>query len=460
MTMNNASQTTFSPAAGFDNLSPLLTDFYQLTMLEAYYQAGMQDTAVFEFFVRKLPAERRFFLAAGLEQGLSFLENLHFSKPELDWLRASGHFSEAFINHLAGFRFTGDVEALPEGSIFFANEPILRVTAPLPQAQLIEPIIINALHFQVLIASKAARFRLAAADKLLVDFGLRRAHGPDAGLLAARASYIAGFDGTATVLAEPVYGVPLYGTMAHSYIQAFGDEYAAFEHFARVHPGNTVLLIDTYATATAASKVVELAHVLKQDNINIRAVRIDSGDLGREAKHVRRILDEGGCQDIRIFVSGGLDEHKIERLIGSGSPIDGYGIGTQLDCSADRPSLDCAYKLQEYAGQPRRKRSEGKATWPGRKQVWRVYDNDGRLSHDFLALADEDVGGEPLLQPVMQNGRRLQQAESIASIRNRAANELSRLPPALRKLTGDTGYAVQVTRGLRDLADRLDATSH
>lgn len=447
-------------AAGFDALSPLLTDLYQLTMLEAYHAAGMRDTAVFEFFVRKLPAERRFLVAAGLGHTLSYLENLHFSADDLKWLQDSGRFGKSFIDSLSGMRFTGDVEAMPEGTVFFANEPVLRVIAPLPEAQLIEPILINALHFQTLIASKAARFRLTAADKLLVDFGLRRAHGPDAGLLAARAGYIAGFDGTATVMAEPAYGIPLYGTMAHSYIQAFGDEYAAFKHFARVHPDNSVLLIDTYDTAAAAAKVVELAGALKQDNIAIHAVRIDSGDLGREARHVRRILDEGGCQSVRIFVSGGLDEYEIARLISSDTPINGYGVGTQLDCSADRPYLDCAYKLQEYAGQPRRKRSEGKATWPGRKQVLRQYDDSGSFSHDILALVDEDISGQSLLQPVIRNGRRLHQAEAVVSIREHAMKQIKHLPPGLKQLGEGAGYEVRISHAVRELADQLDGTSH
>jgi len=446
--------------AGFDRLSSLLTDLYQLTMLEAYERAGMHDTAVFEFFVRKLPGERSFFLAAGLEQVLCYLENLHFSDEDLHWLRESGRFREDFIDRLAGLRFTGDVEAMAEGTIFFSNEPILRVTAPLPQAQLIEPIVINALHFQSLIASKAARFRLAVPDALLVDFGLRRAHGPDAGLLATRASRLAGFDGTATVLAEPAFGVPLYGTMAHSYIQAFGDETAAFDYFARVHPDKTVLLIDTYDTETAAAKVVELAGVLKEDGISIKAVRIDSGDLGDMAVRVRRILDQGGCRDIDIFVSGGLDEYEIARLVRDGAPINGYGVGTQLDCSADRPYLDCVYKLQEYAGQPRRKRSEGKATWPGRKQVWRQFNGHGKFSHDALALIDESGDGEPLLQPVMKNGRRIHAAENLETIRERAGEQLQRLPENLRQLEGDREYEVRVTPALRDMADRLDRESH
>lgn len=451
---------SFSCNRDFDKLSPLLTDLYQLTMLQAYHEAGMDNTAVFEFFIRKMPEARQFFLAAGLEQTLSYLENLHFSEDDLIWLADSGRFNQSFIDSLAGMRFSGDIEALPEGSIFFPDEPILRVTAPLPQAQLIEPIVINVLHFQTLIASKAARFRFAAADAQLVDFGLRRAHSPEAGLLAARAAAIAGFDGTATVAAAPAFGISLYGTMAHSYIQAFGDEYAAFEHFCRVHRTNAVLLIDTYDTPAAAEKVVQLARQLKRDDINIRAVRIDSGDLGTEARRVRRILDAGDCHEIRIFVSGGLDEYEIAGLVADGSPIDGYGVGTQLDCSADHPYLDCAYKLQEYAGQPKRKRSSGKATWPGCKQVIRHYDDSGRFRYDSLILANEDMPGERLLQPVMRQGRRLHPGEDIKTIHERTAGQLRHLPPALTSLEGKAGYEVRISQRLRELADIFDRHAH
>ncbi len=451
---------SFSCTAGFDRFGPLLTDLYQLTMLQAYYEAGMNNTAVFEFFIRKMPEARQFFLAAGLDQTLDYLENLHFRDDDLTWLADSGRFNQSFIDSLAEMRFDGDVEALPEGSIFFPDEPILRVTAPLPQAQLIEPIVINLLHFQTLIASKAARFRFAASNALLVDFGLRRAHSPVAGLLAARAAAIAGFDGTATVAAGPAFDIPLYGTMAHSYIQAFGDEYTAFEHFCRVHRNNAVLLIDTYDTPAAAEKVVQLARQLKRDNIDIRAVRIDSGDLGSESRRVRRILDTGGCHDIRIFVSGGLDEYEMAGLVADGSPIDGYGVGTQLDCSADHPYLDCAYKLQEYAGQPKRKRSSGKATWPGCKQVIRHYQDNGCFSYDSLILANEHMPGERLLQPVMREGRRLYPAEDIKTLHERAAGQFERLPPALTSLENKAGYEVRVSQRLRELAELFDRHSH
>src|SRR5512145_2088135 len=278
--------------------SPLLTDLYQLNMIQAYLEHGECRTAVFEFFVRKLPRERGFLIAAGLEQVLDFLENLHFSPEELEWLARTGRFGKRLLDHLARLRFTGDVHAMPEGTVFFANEPILRVTAPLPQAQLIETRLINILHFQSLIAAKAARMVLAAPGKQLVDFGLRRAHGAEAGLMAARASYIAGFAGTATVLAGQLFDIPIFGTMAHSYIQAHHNETVAFERFAHARPEGVVFLIDTYDTEAAARKVVALAPRIKAAGIAVSGVRLDSGDLIALSKRVRQILDEGGLADV------------------------------------------------------------------------------------------------------------------------------------------------------------------
>ena len=440
-----------------ERVSALLTDLYQINMMQAYLDHGETETAVFEFFVRALPARRGFLLAAGLEQALDYLETLRFSGAEIEWLEKSGRFGRNLIDYLAHFHFTGDVHAMPEGTVFFANEPILRVTAPLPQGQLIESRAMNILHFQTLVAAKAARVVLAAGKRPVVDFGFRRAHGAEAGLMAARASYITGFAGTATVLAEKLFGIPTFGTMAHSFIEAHDDEMAAFENFARSRPNNVTLLIDTYDTEVAARKVVALAHRLKQAGITIRAVRLDSGDLVALAKSVRRILDAGGCPDITIFASGGLDEDAIEQMLRAGAPIDGFGVGTSLTTSSDAPSLDCAYKLQEYAGVPRRKRSSGKVTWPGRKQVWRSYGADGHMAGDVLGLDGDVHAGEPLLRLVMQKGRRVDPAPALADIRARAQRELARLPEPLRSLTGGTPYPVQVSESLERLAAETDA---
>ncbi len=445
-----------------EEISPLLTDLYQINMIQAYLDSGTTKPAVFELFVRALPARRGFLLAAGLHQALDFLENLRFSAADIAWLKSTGRFGRNLLDYLAQFRFTGDVHAMPEGTAFFAGEPILRVTAPLPQAQLVESRLINILHFQSLIAAKAARCMLAAPGKLLVDFGMRRAHGAEAALMAARASYIAGFAGTATVLAGERFGIPLYGTMAHSFIEAFDDEAAAFESFARARPDNVVLLLDTYDTEAAAHKVVALAPRLKAAGIAIRGVRLDLGDLIALAKSVRGILDAGGLQEVTIFVSGGLDEDSLAAFVRADAPIDGIGIGTSMTTSADAPSIDCVYKLQDYAGLPRRKRSQNKATWPGRKQVWRRYDANGKISGDLLSLDDAAQtsaarGEEPLIHPVMQDGRRLAPSPSLDAIRQRAKRELERLPDALQRLTPGATIAIEVAGDLVTLAAEVDA---
>lgn len=436
--------------------SPLLTDLYQLTMLEAYLGRGMHDSAVFEFFARRLPDARSFLLAAGLEQLLDYLETLSFGDAELRALADSGRFSDSLLDYLAGFRFSGEVRAIPEGTAVFENEPIIQVIAPLPEAQLIETRLINLIHFQTLVASKAARAVLAAPGKSLVDFGLRRAHGAEAGLLAARAAFIAGFTGTATVLAEPVFGIPIFGTMAHSYVQAHDDEFDAFEHFARTYPDGTVLLIDTYDTLAAARDVVRLARRLSPEGIRIAGVRLDSGNMVRLATAVRGILDDGGCGDITIFVSGSLDEEKLARDF-AGLPVDGFGIGTRLDVSADAPYLDCAYKLEEYAGKPRRKRSQGKATLPGRKQVFRLTAGDGTMLGDTVAEIHELVDGTPLLETVMRDGRRTRPSPSLDEVRQRAAANLAALPPGLKDPLEKGGYDVAISAKLESMAAALDS---
>jgi nicotinate phosphoribosyltransferase len=438
--------------------SPLLTDLYQLTMLQAYFAHGMLDTAAFELFVRKLPVNRNFLMAAGLQQALEFLEGLHFEEEEIAWLEQSRLFRGDFLERLRRLRFTGDVYAMPEGTVFFPNEPILRVVAPMPEAQLVESRLLNLMHFQTVVASKAARSVLVAPGKLLVDFGLRRAHAGEAGLLAARASYIAGFSGTATVLAAPLFGVPIFGTMAHSFVQAHDEEAEAFERFAAACPSSTVFLIDTYDTEAAARKVVALAPRLKETGIAVRGVRLDSGDLATLSRSVRRILDDAGLKQATIFASGNLDEYRLHELLASGSPIDGFGVGTSLVTSSDAPFLDAVYKLQEYAGVPRRKRSTGKATWPGRKQVHRVFRADGTLDHDAVTLETEEAPGAKLLEAVMRGGKRLSASPTADALRARAARELAALPPGLRGLDQPAEpYRVDISTALRELAAQVDA---
>jgi nicotinate phosphoribosyltransferase len=430
--------------------SLLLTDLYQLTMIQGYFDQGMNDTAVFEFFVRRLPANRNFLVAAGLEQVLTFLTELAFTEEEIQWLAETKRFKKEFLESLFSLRFTGDVHAMPEGTVFFANEPILRITAPLREAQLVESRIINLLHYQTLVASKAARCVLAANGKSIVDFGMRRAHGAEASLLASRANYMMGFSSTATVLAGAEYDIPISGTMAHSYIQAHRTEDEAFENFARSNRNDVVLLIDTYDTEAAAKKVVRLAAKLQPEGIKIKAVRIDSGNLLQYAQNVRCILDAGGLKETKILASGNLDEHEIARLAAT-APIDGFGVGTLLNTSADAPYLECAYKLQEYAGRTTRKFSEGKVTWPGRKQVWRVYDANGHIKEDTISIEGDSLEGKPLLFPIMRAGKRTFPAVPLVKIREYAAAELKTLPPEVRGLAPANFAPSKISKALDTL---------
>jgi nicotinate phosphoribosyltransferase len=424
-------------------------------MLDGYLGADLHDEAVFEFFVRRLPENRSFLMAAGLEQLLDYLEALSFDASEIEWLASTERFSSRLLEYLRDFRFRGEVRAMPEGTLCFGNEPMVQVVASLPEAQLIESRLINLMHFQTMIASKAARCVLAAPDKQLVDFGMRRAHGAEAALLAARASYIAGFAGTSTVLAEAEFGIPIYGTMAHSFVQAHSSEIEAFEHYARTFPDGSVLLIDTYDTLAAARAVTKLIRRLRPEGIQVRAVRLDSGDLPALATEVRKILDTDGCEDVSIFCSGSLDEYILAKDFQT-APVDGFGIGTRLDVSADAPYLDCVYKIEEYAGIARRKRSPGKATWPGRKQVYRRYDTDGRIEGDSLVEIGEDCDGKALLETVMRDGARLTASPGLTTVREHAASELSTLPMTMHDPFASNDYPVEVSKNLEELAAKFD----
>ena len=435
----------------------LLTDLYQLTMLQAYFREGMEQEATFELFVRKFPPTRSFLLAAGLEQLLDYLQNLHFKEEDLAWLQGTGFFTPDFLDYLSNFQFKGDLYAMPEGTAFFPNEPIVRVTALLPQAQLVETRLINLIQFQTVIASKAVRSVLAAEGRSLVDFGLRRAHGAEAGLLAARASYLAGFTGTSNVLAAKCFGIPIFGTMAHSYIMAHDDEADAFARFSESLPGNVTLLIDTYDTLEGARKVGNLAATLAKKGISVNWVRIDSGDLGSLARDSRKILDDAGLGGCRIFASGDLDEFAIRQLLRSGAPIDSFGVGTRLVTSEDAPSLNCAYKLEEYAGRPRRKRSKGKDTWPGRKQVFRCFDDRGCMIQDLLTLQGDAEFGEPLLRLVMAKGKPVEPPETLDAMRQRVTDQLQQLPPSLKVLDQPpSAYPVVIGRALQRLVTDMD----
>jgi nicotinate phosphoribosyltransferase len=437
----------------------LLTDLYQLTMAQAYFELGMREEAVFELFVRRLPETRSFLLAAGLEQALEYIEGLRFTADDVAFLASLGRFRTDFLDHLRGVRFTGAVHAMPEGSPFFAHEPIVRVQGPILEAQLLESRLINIVHFQTTIASKAARCVSAARGKQLIDFGMRRAHEANAAVFAARAAYLAGFDATATVEAGCRFAIPLSGTLAHSFIEAHDREDQAFRRFVLSSPEPTTLLIDTYDSATALERVIVLARELTQSGSEhgIRAIRIDSGDLAAQARSARIALDAQGCPDIRIVLSGSLDEQIIERLIKADVPVDAFGVGTALDVSADAPALDMVYKLQEYAGKARRKRSPGKATWPGVKQVFRERAASGEYLCDRVVRADERPNGEPLLVEVMRKGRRSVPQHALRELRERCRTELGALPPQLRELgTGVTPYPVSISATLQALAAGID----
>lgn len=417
-----------------DSNAALLTDLYELTMAASYFAQEMNGPATFELFVRRLPGNRNFLIAAGLDDALHYLQTFRFDASALRFLRSLGMFTEPFLDFLGDLRFTGDVWAMPEGEAFFPGEPILRVTAPLIEAQIVETFLLNGMNFQSLIASKAARVAIACGEREFVDFSPRRDQGPDAALKVARASYIGGAAGTSNVLAGQAYGIPLSGTMAHSYILSFEDEADAFRAFARDFPDRSILLIDTYDTVQGAHRVVEVAKQLASEGIRIRGVRLDSGDLGELAVQVRAILDAGGCQETRIFASGDLDEYRIAELLASGAPIDAFGVGTQLGTSADAPALGGVYKLVEDEAGPKVKHSPEKVTWAGKKQVFR-FKSSGTLSHDVIALGHERFeGGRPLLHQVMRSGKLIGEREPLEVIRARAAGTLRALPVELRAL--------------------------
>jgi nicotinate phosphoribosyltransferase len=438
-----------------DASAALLTDLYELTMTQAYVARGMTQPATFDLFVRTLPRERNFLLAAGLDDCLRYLERLRFDDDDVAALRATGQFSEGLLEYLRDFRFTGDVWAAPEGTPMFGEAPLVSVTASLPEAQIVESFLLNQVTFATLIASKAARVVLAAGGRAVVDFSLRRVHGADAAMKGARAMWIAGAAATSNVLAGEVYGIPISGTMAHSFVQAHEDEARAFEDFAREFP-ETTLLVDTYDTIEGVKKVIALAARMG-DAFRVRALRLDSGDLGELAKQSRRLLDDAGLTQVKLFASGGLNEKKIAALVRAGAPIDGFGVGTDMGVSTDAPTLDSAYKLAAYDGAPKMKLSSGKATFPGRKQVWRT--GDGDAMRDVIGLREESLEGRPLLVQVMAGGERSDAGrETLESMRERARREIAALPARLRSIeTADPPYRVEVSDRLRALRNETAA---
>jgi nicotinate phosphoribosyltransferase len=435
----------------------LFTDLYELTMLQAYFHETMSQEAVFSLFVRQLPVERNYFVACGLDTVLDYLENLCFTRDSIDYLRSLGQFSESFLQWLTRFRFTGSVRAVPEGTPVFANEPLLEITAPLPQGQVVETFVMNQIHLQTLLASKARRVVTAARGRAVVDFGARRMHGLDAALKAARAFHVAGVAATSNVLAGKRYGLSVTGTMAHSYIQSHEDEAGAFRAFVNSFP-ETVLLVDTYDTLGGIQKVIELADILG-DDFRVKAVRLDSGDLLTLSREIRQALDAAGLHQVEIFASGNLDEYRIAELTEAGAPIDGFGVGTHMGVSLDVPCVDIVYKLCEYAGEGKLKLSSGKPVLPGPKQVFRT-EQAGRFVKDIIGCMEENLPGRPLLEPVMQNGQRLPAGfRDLNAIRNDAEIQTARLPEPIAGIhPADPPFPVEISPKLTALQQQIKNT--
>jgi len=435
----------------------LLTDLYQLTMAQSYFQSKKLEPATFSLFIRSYPPNRGYFVSAGLEDVLSFLKDFSFDSEALSYLRSTRLFADDFLHFLRGLRFTGEVWAIPEGRLCFKDEPILEITAPIIEAQIVETFVINQINLQALIATKASRCAYAAKGRAVVDFSLRRTHGADAGMKVARSSYLAGFAGTSNVLAGKRYGIPIVGTMAHSFVSSFDHEIDAFRSFVRSFPGNSILLIDTYDTLTGAHKAVEVAREMAARGERLQGVRIDSGDLATLGREVRRIFDEAGLKEVKIIGSGGLDEYDLAELSASEAPFDSYGVGTKMGVSSDAPWFDMAYKLVQHNGRPVLKLSTGKVSLPGGKQVFRLVDDKGRLRKDILGLRDEELpGSEPLLQKVMGKGRMLEPYPSLKEIRERFLEEFSRLGERIKAILDPEFYPVELSPRLKALKAEIE----
>jgi nicotinate phosphoribosyltransferase len=432
----------------------LLTDLYEFTMAQAYLQNNMFAAATFSLFIRDYPPHRGYFVSAGLEDVLDFLEWFHYSQEDLDYLSSTGLFSEDFLHYLSELRFTGDVYAIPEGRLFFKDEPVLEVTAPIIEGQLMESFVINAINLQTNMASKVSRCVYVANGRNIVDFSLRRTQGTDAGLKVARTGYIAGLAGTSNVLAGKLHKIPVSGTMAHSFITSFNEEIDAFRAFAEVFGDNTVLLIDTYDTLTGAEKAIEVAKEMAKRGQKLKGVRLDSGDMTKLSKQVRELLRQEGLEDVNIFASGGFDEFKIADSLADGAEIDAFGVGTKMGVSADSPYTDMAYKLVQYDGRPVLKLSSGKKTLVAEKQVFRKQAN-GRLNKDIIALRHENIEGEPLLKPVMEGGKRLQPPESLDVIRERFTREFTMLDDTFKAIKDPKVYLVEISPKLEKLQQKV-----
>ena len=436
-------------------IGPLFTDLYELTMAAGYFAHRMTASATFSLFVRGYPPNRNYFVAAGLQDALHELEASRFTAEDIEYLKQLDLFSDDFLSYLQSFRFTGSVAALPEGTLFFADEPILEITAPLIEAQVFETYLLNTIGFQTMIASKAARCIHAAGGRGLIDFSLRRTQGHDAGLKVARSTYLAGFEATSNVLAGKLYNIPVSGTMAHSFVQAFEGDYEAFSAFARAFPDHSVFLIDTYDTIDGARQAVRVAREMLKNGHTPIGVRLDSGEMADLSLQVRRLLDSNGLQDVKIFASSGFDEYKIAEIIAAGAQIDAFGVGTHMGVSADAPFVDIVYKLVRYDGRNVRKLSPGKKTLAGEKQVFRSFDSRDRLAQDTIGRRREKFSqGKPLLETVMQAGQRSKPDLSLEDIRRRFRDGFQRFPDKYKTLSAAVRYPVLLTPELEKLQVR------
>ena len=429
----------------------LLTDLYQLTMAQAYFRERRMGQATFSLFIRSYPQDRGFFVSAGLQDVLDYLETFSFDATAIDYLASQRFFTEDFLHYLADLRFTGQVWAIPEGRIFFRDEPVVEVTAPIIQAQLVETFIINQIHLQSLIATKAARCVHAAGTRPVVDFALRRTHGADAGMKVARASYIAGFAGTSNVMAGQRYGIPIVGTMAHSFVSSFDHEIDAFRAYVASFPNHAILLIDTYDTMAGARNAAEVGTEMAARGEKLLGVRIDSGDLATQARAVRRFFDEEGLPEVKIIGSGGLDEYDLADLAEAGAPVDSYGVGTKMGTSADAPWTDMSYKLVEYEDKPMLKLSAGKVSCPGKKQIFRQRNGQGEIERDLIGRRDEKIAGESLLQEVMRDGKTITRRPSLARSRDSLAAEFAALPQSIKAIRKPSHYPVDFSPELKTL---------
>ncbi len=437
----------------------LFTDFYELTMCAAYFDNKNFEPATFDLFIRRLPENRSYFLFTGLEQILLYLQNIKFTEQHLAYLKRQG-FNQQFLDYLRNFKFTGDVWAVPEGTVAFPNEPLVRITAPIIEAQIVETFVLNTVNLQTTMSTKASRVIHAAKGKTVIEFGLRREQGIDAGMKVARSSYIAGCKGTSNVLAGMAYDIPVFGTMAHSFIMSYPKELDAFRAFAKTFPDKSTLLIDTYNDIAGLEKAVIVAKELEAKGFRLGGVRLDSGDLAETSKKIRKILDDNDLGYVKIFVSGDLEEFRIAELLSKGAKIDSFGVGTKMGTSSDKPYLDVIYKLCETLTAPNvyspiMKLSTDKLTLPGRKQVYRYKDDEGNYVRDVIALASERVDAEPLLVKVMSEGKLTYTLPSLTQIKDFAAENLAKLPEKHKLLTEAEVYPVELSQKLQELIKNL-----